>query len=152
MRQQIAVGYILDGFHRGGSEPEGRGWQIHHRCEPGVRAGGGSEAEGRTARCRCAGNRGVLGLGALPVPIEAVPLEGSRDAGRWIQRVMAIDAGLVVVDCPPHLSHATEAAVGVADLVIISVTPSGADLVATASAVTLVSSKIICEYGLVAQK
>ena len=77
-------------------------------------------------------------LGALPVSVEAVPLEGGRDAGRWIQRVMAIDAGLVVVDCPPHLSHATEAAVGVADLVIIPVTPSGADLVATASAVQLI--------------
>jgi chromosome partitioning protein len=78
------------------------------------------------------------GLGALPVAVEAAPLESARDAGRWVQRVMALDAGMVVLDCPPHLSHATEAAVGVADLVIIPVTPSGADLVATASAVQLI--------------
>lgn len=44
----------------------------------------------------------------------------------------------MIIDCPPHIGPATLAAVGIADMVLIPVTPSGADLVATDSALAMV--------------
>lgn len=76
--------------------------------------------------------------GKIPVRHEALPLDGPRDAARWIQRVMGFQARYVVIDCPPHIGAATEAAVGIADLAVVPVTASGADLMATASALELV--------------
>ena len=43
-------------------------------------------------------------------------------------------ADLAVVDCPPHIGVATSAAFLVADLVVVPVTASGADLLATGKA------------------
>lgn len=60
------------------------------------------------------------------------------DSSRWIGRVLSLDAVFVIVDCPPHVGAATEAAVVVADLVVIPVFSSGADLRATVSALDLV--------------
>jgi len=74
--------------------------------------------------------------GGLPIEVISLPLERERDASRWIGKVLAI--GDAVIDCPPHLRTVTEAAVAMADLVVIPCTASAADLMATAGAVELV--------------
>jgi chromosome partitioning protein len=76
--------------------------------------------------------------GRLPFAVEAMPFETARDVKRWAPKVLEIEADYVVIDCPPHVGGATEAAVGVADLVLIPVTASGADLAATLKALDLV--------------
>jgi chromosome partitioning protein len=76
--------------------------------------------------------------GRLPFRIQSLPLENPRDGARWIDRVLSLDAGCLIVDCPPHVGAATEAAVGVSDLVLIPVYSSGADLRATVQALELV--------------
>ena len=75
--------------------------------------------------------------GGLPIEVMSLPLERERDAARWISKVLAI--GDSVIDCPPHLRTVTEAAVVLADLVVIPCTASAADLMATAGAVELVA-------------
>src|ERR1035437_5948071 len=76
--------------------------------------------------------------GRLPFPVEAMPFETARDVKRWAPKVLELDADYVVIDSPPHVGGATEAAVGIADLVLIPVTASGADLAATLKALNLV--------------
>jgi len=80
-----------------------------------------------------------LGLGRLPIRGEAMPLENQRDADRWIRRVIALrnEVDLVIIDLPPHIGAATEAALVIADLFIVPVTASGADILATEKALTL---------------
>ncbi len=68
----------------------------------------------------------------------SLPLESARGAKRWIERVLDIEAEYTVIDCPPHLQAVTEAAIGIADIVVVPVTASGADLIATAKALELV--------------
>ncbi len=79
-----------------------------------------------------------LAQGGLPVHGEFMPLENPRNTAKWTRQVLDLDAGLVVIDCPPHVGAASVAAVGIADLVLIPVTASGADLVATVEAIELV--------------
>jgi len=74
-----------------------------------------------------------------PVRIVAQPLDHPRHAQRWIANVLELDTDLVVIDCPPHAGAVTAAAVGIADLVLVPVTASGADLVATVEALELVN-------------
>jgi chromosome partitioning protein len=76
--------------------------------------------------------------GRLPFPVQSLPLEHPRDGARWIARVLSVGATCLIVDCPPHVGAATEAAVGVSDLVVIPVYSSGADLRATVQALDLV--------------
>lgn len=76
--------------------------------------------------------------GRLPFAVEHMPVDGPRDVTRWLQRVLAIKADCVIVDCPPHVGAATEAAVGICDLVVIPVFSSTADLAATVTALELV--------------
>ncbi|HWQ55913.1 MAG TPA: ParA family protein [Bryobacteraceae bacterium] len=78
------------------------------------------------------------GRGQLPVRCEAAPLDGARGAGAWLQAVMAAKGDYIVLDCPPFAGTASEAAIGVADLVLVPVTASGADLIATTAALDLV--------------
>lgn len=80
-----------------------------------------------------------LGLGRLPIRGEVMPLENQRDADRWIRRVIALRdaADLVVIDLPPHIGAATEAALVIADLFLVPVTASGADILATEKALAL---------------
>jgi chromosome partitioning protein len=77
--------------------------------------------------------------GALPIQVETLPLEQQRDTEHWVARVVALRDGtdLVVIDCPPHIGAATSAAFLVADLVVIPVTASGGDLLATTKALDL---------------
>ncbi len=70
---------------------------------------------------------------------EPLPLESPRAAERWITRVLGLDADVIVIDCPPHIGAATEAAVGIADLVAVPVSASGADLMATTEALELIT-------------
>ncbi|MHA1567179.1 MAG: AAA family ATPase [Alphaproteobacteria bacterium] len=79
-----------------------------------------------------------LGHGNVDVDLLVMPLESARGARRWIERVLAIDTEFTVIDCPPHLQAVTEAAIGIADMVVVPVTASGADLIATAKALELV--------------
>ncbi len=97
------------------------------------------------------------GQGSLPAELLAMPLEDRSEARRWTTRLLKSEAAeararsnnwqyclrqtkadYVVVDCPPHVGLATRAAVAVADLVLIPVTASAADLAATAPALELV--------------
>ena len=74
--------------------------------------------------------------GELPAVVYAMPLE--RAARRWIDTVLGIDADIVVIDSPPHLSAVAEAVVGVADLVLVPCGASAADISATAKTLDLV--------------
>ncbi len=76
--------------------------------------------------------------GDLPARVETLPLDAESRVGPWVERVLTLQADHVVIDCPPHIGPATLAATGIADMVLIPVTPSGADLVATDSALALV--------------
>ncbi len=76
--------------------------------------------------------------GDLPARVEALPLDAESQVGLWVERVLSIQADHVVIDCPPHIGPAILAATGIADMVLVPVTPSGADLVATDSALALV--------------
>lgn len=76
--------------------------------------------------------------GGLPVRVVALPLSG--DVPAWIRAVVALrgEHDLAVVDCPPNLGAAAVAALALADLAMVPVTPSGMDLKATARALELV--------------
>ena len=71
----------------------------------------------------------------LPLPLEA---ETDRGVARWTAQVRELDADIVVIDCPPHLSAVTGAALGLADLVLLPCGPSVADVRATARTVELI--------------
>jgi chromosome partitioning protein len=76
--------------------------------------------------------------GDLPARVEALPLDSEMQVGPWVERVLNLQDDHVIIDCPPHRGPATLAAAGIADMVLIPVTPSGADLVATGLALALV--------------
>ena len=65
-----------------------------------------------------AGNR-------LPVPVEALPLGGERDAQRWVARVIRLKAAAdhVVVDLPPQVGSGIASALLIADLFVDSGDP-----------------------------
>lgn len=79
----------------------------------------------------------------LPVEVEALPLT-DKDRRAWINRVMDLAEGegaadWLVIDLPPHIGDAMVAAFATADLVLIPVTASGADLRATSKAVDMLA-------------
>ncbi len=76
--------------------------------------------------------------GDLPARVETLPLDAEARVGSWADRVLNLNADHVIIDCPPHIGPATLAAIGIADMVLIPVTASGADLVATDQALSLV--------------
>lgn len=78
--------------------------------------------------------------GRLPVRCEAIPLFSERDTQVWLRRILALKSDLIIIDCPPRLAAVTEAAVGIADLALVPVGASGADLAATSSALSLLAS------------
>ncbi len=81
--------------------------------------------------------------GGAPSPIVALPIENERDAGRFSAELRRLagdhQAGYVLVDCPPGLQTAAIAALLLADLVLIPVTPSPLDLWAVEGALELVA-------------
>lgn len=76
--------------------------------------------------------------GLLPFPVHSLPLEHPREGAKWIDRILSLDAAVLIVDCPPHVGAATAAAVGVSDLVLVPVFSSAADLRATVQALDLI--------------
>ncbi len=75
--------------------------------------------------------------GDLPARVEALPFDAETRVGPWVEKVLTLQADHVVIDCPPHIGPATLAATGIADMVLVPVTPSCADLVATDRALAL---------------
>ena len=75
--------------------------------------------------------------GELPFEVVPMPL-GERDPSGWIAAVMDRPEKWRIVDLPPMLGAATGAALATCELAVIPVTPSGADLKATAGALDLV--------------
>jgi len=81
---------------------------------------------------------GYAASAALPIDILDMPVANARSTGRWIDRVLSIEADVVVIDCPPQIGTVTESAVAVADVVLVPVAPSAADFLATAGALELI--------------
>jgi chromosome partitioning protein len=79
--------------------------------------------------------------GRLPVEVISHPWEPSGRGATWKKPIqLAGMEKIALVDCPPSLEGATEAAIELAKLVLIPVTASGADLHASARALQLVRS------------
>lgn len=74
----------------------------------------------------------------LPFQVRRLPLDS--DARAWLAALAAESADVLVIDLPPMLGTATAAALAVADLAILPVTPSGADIEATGRALLLVAN------------
>jgi chromosome partitioning protein len=62
--------------------------------------------------------------GHLPFPVIEAPLTG-QNVEAWIAAALDIDAAFLVKDLPPMLGDATAAALAIAGLAVIPVTPSG---------------------------
>ena len=95
-------------------------------------------------------------IGGLPVSLRAMPLEDNdqhgwlsrikrrkavqdgRLAQAWLAALRGIEADYLVIDCPPHVGLATRAAVWAANLVLVPVTASAADVSATRPALELI--------------
>ena len=76
--------------------------------------------------------------GCLPIGGELMPLENDADGERMARTVARSSERFIVLDAPAHVGAATQAAGKIADLVLIPVTASGVDLVATETAVELI--------------
>lgn len=76
--------------------------------------------------------------GRLPVAVRSVPTE-DVDVREVVQAVVAAtrEADLVVLDLPPRSSAVLSAVLALADLLVVPVTPSGADLAATGKVLEL---------------
>jgi chromosome partitioning protein len=79
-----------------------------------------------------------LSHGHLPVKGEFMPMESDEDAERLVRAVAARNERYVVLDAPAHVGAAARAAGKLADLVLVPVTASGVDLVATQTVVDLI--------------
>ncbi|HXK01562.1 MAG TPA: ParA family protein [Verrucomicrobiae bacterium] len=79
-----------------------------------------------------------LSHGRLPVRGEYMPLETDEDGERLVRAVAGRNERYVVLDAPAHVGAAAFAAGKIADLVLVPVTASGVDLVATRTVVDLI--------------
>jgi chromosome partitioning protein len=79
-----------------------------------------------------------LSHGRLPVQGEFMPLENDEDGERLVRAVAVRNERYIVLDAPAHVGAAALAAGKIADLVLVPVTASGVDLVATRAVVDLV--------------
>lgn len=70
-----------------------------------------------------------LEKGNLPIKGESLPLGSSLEA--WVRQVAGIKHRPLVLDLPPALGEVTTAALFIADLFLVPITPSGIDLQAT---------------------
>ncbi len=75
--------------------------------------------------------------GRLPFEVVASPL--GRNVRAWIDAALALDAEFLIIDLPPMLGDATGAALAIADVAAVPVSPSGADLKATERALGLIA-------------
>jgi chromosome partitioning protein len=72
--------------------------------------------------------------GRLPCQTEVILLPEGRQAGEWVQRVRKLTADTIVIDLPAGMGSVTTAAMMIADLVIMPITPSMLDGRATLKA------------------
>jgi chromosome partitioning protein len=79
-----------------------------------------------------------LSHGRLPIQGQFMPLENDEDGERVVRAVASRAEQYIVLDAPAHVGAATQAAGKIADLVLIPVTASGVDLIATRAAVELI--------------
>lgn len=79
-----------------------------------------------------------LSHGRLPVQGESMPLENDEDGERMVRSVAARSERYVVLDAPAHVGAAALAAAKIADLVLVPVTASGVDLLATHAVVEVI--------------
>lgn len=94
----------------------------------------------------------------LPTMVKAMPLDDRAEgsgfltrifqsestkeqsrASAWKKAITGSEEDFIVIDCPPHVGLATRAAIAIADLVLVPVTASTADVAATAPALQLVT-------------
>lgn len=77
---------------------------------------------------------------AQQLPLQIEPLEDQAGAPRWISKLRATAAGVdyVVVDLAPVLGMASAAALFMADVVLVPITPSSLDMRAAVRALDLV--------------
>ena len=72
--------------------------------------------------------------GRLPCKTEQMPLQEGRQTGEWVQRVRRLAADTIVIDLPASLGVVTTAAMMIADLIVLPITPSMLDGRATLKA------------------
>ena len=88
-----------------------------------------------------------LSHGRLPVQGEFMPLENYQDGERLVRAMTARNERYVVLDAPAHVGAAAQAAGKIADLVVVPVTASGIDLLATQSVVDLIREARVLRRG-----
>ncbi len=72
--------------------------------------------------------------GRLPCTTERLPLQEGRQTGEWVQRVRKLTADTILIDLPAALGSVTTAAMMIADLIVLPITPSMLDGRATLKA------------------
>ena len=77
-----------------------------------------------------------IGRGQYPITLRAARV--GEDTRAWAKQVAALQADIVVIDAPPQIGDTTQAIIGVADLILIPVLASTADIMATGKALALV--------------
>lgn len=77
-----------------------------------------------------------LGHGTFPISLRTA-LVGD-DMQYWADEMMRLDADYVVIDAPPQLGEATQAIIGIADVILVPALASTADIMATGKALRLV--------------
>jgi chromosome partitioning protein len=88
-----------------------------------------------------------LSHGRLPVQGEFMPLENQEDGEKLMRVVTARNERYVVLDAPAHVGAAAQTAGKIADLVLVPVTASGVDLVATQAVVDLIREARVLRRG-----
>jgi chromosome partitioning protein len=88
-----------------------------------------------------------LSHGRLPVQGEFMPLENEEDGEKLMRAVTTRNERYVVLDSPAHVGAAAQTAGKIADLVLVPVTASGVDLVATQAVVELIRQARVLRRG-----
>jgi chromosome partitioning protein len=88
-----------------------------------------------------------LSHGRLPVDGQFMPLETDEDGEQLVRAMSARNERYVVLDAPAHVGAAAQAAGKIADLVLVPVTASGVDLVATRAVVDLIRQARVLRRG-----
>jgi chromosome partitioning protein len=88
-----------------------------------------------------------LSHGRLPVQGEFMPLENDADGEKLMRAVTSRNERYVVLDAPAHVGAAAQTAGKIADLVLVPVTASGIDLVATQAVVDLIRQARVLRRG-----
>jgi chromosome partitioning protein len=87
--------------------------------------------------------------GDLPLHAEAAPPSGLPGRARWLQRAIELReaADVVLLDMPPSSAPILAAALMVADLLVIPITPSAVDVPPTAEVLRLVREAREARHG-----